>query len=221
MECGASLAMLNKKKNVIVILHYDLATRNSIDEEWTSLISHFSDGQTSRRRPIFFASENWKHIFSLIVDMYERLTAAASIVSKKTGTTANLWKKTDAFMTDAASKNLEVKKLVLSILNSQQQSCEIPCKSCTMDKLDHSNFSVLSNFGKGVKLWNALESIYQSLNHFFCGKKTIVEPVIAKLLVTYNKSCYLADEIDYAVEQEKKINHMPFYYQRRFLKLRY
>ena len=52
--------------------------------------------------------------------MYERLTAAASIVSKKTGTTANLWKKTDAFMTDATSKNLEVKKLVLSILNSQQ-----------------------------------------------------------------------------------------------------
>lgn len=152
--------------------------------------------------------------------MYERLTAAASIVSKKTGTTANLWKKTDAFMTDAVSKNLEVKKLVPSILNSQQQSNEIPCKSSTMDKLDHSNFSVLRNFGKGVKLWNTLESIYQSLNPFFCGKKTIVEPVIAKLLVTYNKSCYLADEIDYVVEQEEKINHMPFYYQRRFLKLR-
>lgn len=84
--------------------------------------------------------------------MYERLTAAASIVSKKTGTTANLWKKTDAFMTDAVSKNLEVKKLVPSILNSQQQSNEIPCKSSTMDKLDHSNFSVLRNFGKGVKL---------------------------------------------------------------------
>ena len=104
--------MLNKKKNVIVILHYDLATRYSIDKEWTSLISHSPDGQTFRHRPIFFASENWKHIFSLIVDMYERLTAAASIVSKKTGTTANLWKKTNAFMTDAASKNLEVKNLL-------------------------------------------------------------------------------------------------------------
>ena len=105
------------KKIVKVILHYDLTTRNSIDGEWSSLILRFSDGQTFRHR-LIFAFEDWIQIASLIVDMYERLAAAASIVSGNIFTTANLWEQTDAFMTDSASKNLEVEKLVPSILNS-------------------------------------------------------------------------------------------------------
>ena len=41
VECDAS--MVNKKRNVKVTLHYDSTTRNSIDGEWSSLISRFSD----------------------------------------------------------------------------------------------------------------------------------------------------------------------------------
>ena len=43
VECDVSLAMLNKKRNVKVTIHYDSTTRNSIDGEWPSLLSCFPD----------------------------------------------------------------------------------------------------------------------------------------------------------------------------------
>ena len=95
------------------------------DEEWPSLISCFSDGQTFRQRPIFFAFEDWKQIASLIAETYEYLAAAATIVSGKIVAAANLWEQPGASMTDAVSKNLEVGKLVPSILNSQHQTYHI------------------------------------------------------------------------------------------------
>ena len=190
VECDASLAMQNKKRNMKVTLHYDSTTTNSIDGEWPSLISCFSDGQTFRHRPIFFAFEDWKQIVSLIVETYECLAAAATIASGKTVKAANLWGKTDAFMTDAASKNLEIEKLVPRILNYQHQLYHILSKSHTRDKLDQSNLSVLSKLEKDIKLRNTLESINPLLKTFFHGKKTVVEAVITALLelVTYNKS---------------------------------
>ena len=76
VECDAS--MVNKKRNVKVTLHYDSTTRNSIDGEWPSLISRFSDWQTFRQRPIFFGFADWKQIASHIVKTYERLAAVTT-----------------------------------------------------------------------------------------------------------------------------------------------
>ena len=75
------------------------------------------DGQTFRHRPIFFAFEDQKQIVSVIVETYECLAAAATIVSGKIITPANLLERTDAFMIDAASKNLKnlLKDLYASI----------------------------------------------------------------------------------------------------------
>ena len=56
---------------------------------------------------MFLAFEDQKQIASLIVEMYECLSAAATIVSGKIITAANSWEQTDVFMTDAASKNLK------------------------------------------------------------------------------------------------------------------
>ena len=56
---------------------------------------------------MFFAFEDQKQIASLIVETCEFLAAAATIVSGKINTAANLWDQNDAFMTDAASKNLK------------------------------------------------------------------------------------------------------------------
>ena len=201
------MAMLNEKRNVKVTLHYDSTTRNSIDREWPSLISRFPDGQIFRHRPIFFAFEDRKQIFSLIVEMYERLAATATVVSGKIVAAANLWEKADAFMTDAASKNVEIKKPVPRILNSQHQPHHIFCKSHTVEKFGQSNLSVLSKLEKDIKLQYTLESINPLLKRFVRGKKTVAEANIAALLklVTYHKSansCSLADELDYVVERE-------------------
>ena len=139
------------------------------------------------------------------METYEHLAAAATIVSGKIVTTANLWEKTDAFMTDAASKNLEIEKLVPRILNSEYQPYHILCKSHTVEKLDQSNLSVVSKLEKDIKLCDILESTNPLLKPFFHGKKTVAEAGITALLklVSYNKlanSCSLADEFDHVVE---------------------
>ena len=56
---------------------------------------------------MFFAFEDRKHIAGLIVETYERLAVAATIIRGKIVTTANLWKEIDAFMTDPTSKKLK------------------------------------------------------------------------------------------------------------------
>ena len=53
---------------------------------------------------MFFAFEDRKHIAGLIVETYERLAVAATIIRGKIVTAANLWKEIDAFMTDPTSK---------------------------------------------------------------------------------------------------------------------
>ena len=56
---------------------------------------------------MFFAFEDRKHIAGLIVETYERLAVAATIIRGKIVTAANLWKEIDAFMTDPTSKKIE------------------------------------------------------------------------------------------------------------------
>ena len=56
-QSNVALAMLSKVNDVKIILHYDTASRNSIDGEWSSIGINFSDKQHFRLRPLFFAHE--------------------------------------------------------------------------------------------------------------------------------------------------------------------
>lgn len=171
--------------------------------------------------------EDRKQITSLIVETYERLAAAASELDKESNIKAvHLWVKTDAFMSDAVSKNLQIETTVAEALQSKHKPYHILCKSHTVEKLDKSNLLVLNLLEKEIKLREKFESVNPYLKPFFRGKDAIVEAGLQALLklVAYDKSgnsCSLADEFDYIVEREGKVKYMSLYHQRRFAKLGY
>ena len=163
---------------------------------------------------------------SLIVETYERLAAAASEFNKSNIQASNLWGKTDALMSDAVAKNLEIEKTVPNVLHSDHEPYHILCKSHTVEKLDKTNLFVLNKLERDIKLREKFESVNPALKPFFRGKDAIVEAGIHALLnlVIYDKSansCSLADEFDFIVEREGKVKHMSLYHQRRFAKLGY
>ena len=209
-----------------ITLQYDTTSRNSIDGEWPSLILNFSYGQKFRLRPLFVGYEDRVQITNLIVETYERLAAAATEFLKREMKASDLWKKTDAFMSDAVAKNLQIEKTVPKVLNSHHEPYHILCKSHTVEKLDKSNLKVLGTLEKQIKMREKFESVNPALKSFFRGRDAIVEAGIHALLkvVTYDKSansCSLADEFDYITEREGKAKHMSLYHQRRFAKLGY
>ena len=71
----------------------------------------------------------------------------------------DLWERTDAFMSDAMAKNLEIEKTVTKIINSAHEPYHILCKSHAAEKLDRSNLSVLGKLEKEVKLRDKFESV--------------------------------------------------------------
>ena len=77
-ECNTGVALAKKESSIKVTLHYDITSRNSIDGECSSLILNFSDKQKFRLHLLFFAYEDREQITKLIVETYERVTAAAS-----------------------------------------------------------------------------------------------------------------------------------------------
>ena len=54
IEFDTAMALINKNRNVKVILHYDATSHNSVDAEWPSLTLNFSDKNTFSLRPLFF-----------------------------------------------------------------------------------------------------------------------------------------------------------------------
>lgn len=54
IEFDTAVALINKNRNVKVILHYDATSHNSVDTEWPSLTLNFSDKKTFSLRPLFF-----------------------------------------------------------------------------------------------------------------------------------------------------------------------
>ena len=226
IECNAGVSLPKKESSIKVTLHFHTTSRNSIDGEWPSLISNFSDKQKICLRPLFLAYEDREQITKLIFETYERLAAAASAFTGMDLTAKVLWEQTDVFMSDSVAKNLLIEKTVAKSLNSTHEPYHILCKSHTLEKLDKSNLSVLNELEQSMKLRNTLESVNPALKPFFRGKAAVVEAGIYALLklVTYDKSansCSLVDESDYIVEREGKVKHMSLYHQRRFAKLGY
>ena len=125
-------------------------------------------------------------------------------------TSSQLWEHVDAFMTDSVAKNLEVEKIVPQIIGSNHIPYHILCKSHIVEKLDKSNFDVLSKFEKSVSLREKFEFINPALlQPFFHSKIAIVGPRMSALLklVAYDKSansCSLAVAFEYTVEREGK-----------------
>ena len=225
-ERDSAIALLNKPDSVVVTLHFDTTSRNSIDGEWPSLILIFSDGQRFRLRPIFFAYEDRVNIARLIVESYTRLSHTVSVITNEKVDPKLLWEKTNNLMTDAVTKNLQIEDLIAASFGSTYMPNHLLCKSHTVEKMDQSNIKVLGDLESQVKLKEKLGLINPSLRPFFRGKKAICLAGITALLklVTHDKSANttsLAEEFDMIVEREGQTKHMSLYHERRFTKLGY
>ena len=156
---------------------------------------------------------------------------------------AKLWGKTDAVMTDAATKNLSIEKSVANALRSDQipyhllhkshtvetLSDHIPYhllhKSHTVEPLDFSNLEALKKIENSVSQRYMLEWINSALKLFIWGKKATVEAGIEALLnhVTQDKSgrsCSLAIRFDSTCHREGVRKRIFLYLQCWFAKLR-
>ena len=78
-----------------------------------------------RLRPLFFAFEDREQITKLVVETLSRLAITQNTTAKM------LWENIDAFMTDAAAKNLQVEGEVSKILKSNHVPFHLLCKSNT------------------------------------------------------------------------------------------
>ena len=92
-------------------------------------------------------------IISLIVKPLKRLSVAAN---KLNVTASNLWKKIDAIMTDAVSKNLKIEDGVAEALQSRHVPYHILCKWNTCERLDTDNLTTLSQLKAKVGLSESL-----------------------------------------------------------------
>ena len=109
-ECDVAKALMNKKSNEKVILHFDSTTRNRTDGDWPSLILNIHPPlKVSNKftlQPLFFAFEYRQNISKLIVENLYRLSVTV-------GTRPRLiWELIDRFMTDSVTKNQQVEHLV-------------------------------------------------------------------------------------------------------------
>ena len=98
---------MEKEPDSKATLHYDSTTRSRLEGEWPSLLINLLSKEISkckfiRLRALFFASEDRLQITNLIVETFRRL----SVASITPATAKQLWEKVDAFMSDAATKNL-------------------------------------------------------------------------------------------------------------------
>ena len=224
MERDAALALLAKVGPVKATLHYDTTSRNSIDGEWPSIISRFSDASEFVLRPMFFAYEDREQIVELLTETFNRLAVAASIYKDQDIKPVTLWECTDAVMTDAVAKNLKIVDGIAMHFGSNHKPHHLLCKSHTVEKLDASNLKVLSQVETSVKQRNTLENICPRLKSFFRGKKTTVEAGIDSLLTLVShdksgKSCNLASLFDRICEREGATKRIFMYQERRFAKL--
>ena len=174
---------------------------------------NFSDGQRFRLCPIFFAHEDRDNIVRLIIETYDRLALAATVMSTKSVSSLYLWKMTNSIMTDAVSKNLLIEDGVAEKLGTDYKPYHLLCKSHTVEKLDHCNLTVLADIEGKVKLRQKLKAINPSLRMFFRGKKAVAVAGITAILklVTHDKSgnsVSLADEFDFICEQEGQVKHV-------------
>ena len=135
------------------------------------------------------------------------LSVAVSVVKGYHISAGSLWEKTDALMTDAASKYLKTEQMITTSLESDHEPVYLLCKSHTVEKLDASYLNILSQVEYSVNQRQTLENITPFLKSFFRGKKTTVENRIDALitLVSYDKSGKSCSQGDLTLYVNKKV----------------
>ena len=131
LERAVAMALYNKQSGSKAIWHYDTTSRSSIDGDWPSLILRIIKCATSsefRLRPIYLAFENRDQIIDLFVESLNRLSLIISISEGKDITASCMWKKNDAVMTDAVSKNLEIENIIPNKIGSNHHPYHLLCK---------------------------------------------------------------------------------------------
>ena len=107
----------------------------------------------------------------------------------------------DAYMTDSASKNLQVEYDVVKQLSSKHIQIHLLCKSNVCEKFDATNISALASIESKIGLQEKIEKKKDpSLKSFLHQKKSnvadVVLPALLKLVATEASSCTssLSDE---------------------------
>ena len=228
-EILAAKSLIDKAETTKVTLHYDTTSRSRIDGEWPCLILNFMDdvhpenSQFLRLRPLHFAFENREQIVKLVIETFNRLSAAVSgLKSAK-----ELWEQVAAFMTDAVSKNLKVEIEVAAQLGSNHIPYHLLCKSHTCEKLDESNIQTLSIIENRIGLRKQLEQREPRLKSYLRSSKSIVAGTVIKALLKLvaregdGKTTSIADDFDLILEEDKVYKTYSLYKERRFSKLGY
>ena len=113
----------------------------------------------------------------------------------------------DAYMTDSASKNLQVEYDVAKQLSSKHIQIHLLCKSNVCEKFDATNISALAEIQNWIarKNWKKKDP---SLKSFLHQKKSnvadVVLPALLKLVATEASSCTssLSDEFSVILEED-------------------
>ena len=227
-EIRAAEGLTTKGTTTKVTLHYDTTKRSRIKGEWPALILNFLDDEIPenncflRLRPLFFAFEDRNQIAKLIVESLKRLSAATRSVM----TPKKLWESLDAFMTDAASKNLQVEYLVAEMLGSEHIPIHLLCKSHTCEKLDETNIQTLCEIENKINLRKQFEKREPQLKSYLRSSKAVVLAAINALLKLVaqegdGKTTSLSDTFELILEEDKVYKSYSLYKERRFSKLGY
>ena len=115
-ECDVAEALMNKKLNEKVIVHFDSTNRSRVNGDWSSLILNIcsppNDSNKFTLGPLFFAFEDRQNISKLIIETLYRLLVTV-------GTTPKIIRELiDRFMADSVTKNLQVEHVVAEELGS-------------------------------------------------------------------------------------------------------
>jgi hypothetical protein len=226
-EIKAAEALVNKDKHTKVTLHYDTTSRSRIDGEWPCLILNFLSSDSTKcgmfpLRALTFAYEDREQIKTLIIETFKRLATATNNIV----TSEMLWRKIDAFMTDAVSKNLKVEYLVAEELQSDHVPLHLLCKAHTCEKLDDCNENTLMKLEQRLSVRTTIEKREPRLKPFIRKSKTVVKAAIQALLQLVakggdGKSTSLADEFDLVLEEDGVSKSYSLYKEKRFTKLGY
>ena len=226
-EVLAAESLVEKKKDTKITLHYDSTTRSKIDGEWPSLILNFLSDQKEDckmyiLRSLFFAYENRDQIANLIVETFSRLSTALENEVHP----SKLWEKVDAFMTDAATKNLAVEIKVADLLNTTHLPHHILCKSHTCEKLDEACINVLFRIEQKINLSSLILQSEPRLKPFIRQSRTVIMSAIKGILqlISYDASAKptsLAKEFDLILEESNMAKSFSLYKERRFGKQGY
>ena len=228
-QCEVDLAIALVKciqRGLKSCIHYDTTQRSGIPGDFVSLVMSFSNLESFRFMPLYFAYEDRENIIRYFVESYQRLSICSTEVQGHPVSAASLWEKTDAIMTDAVAKNLKIEDGIAQQLGSDHIPKHLLCKSHTVEALDDSNIKVLAEIEQSCKFRQNLEAMFPAIKRFTRGSLSVVVTGIITILnwISHHKSALptnVADLFDKVCEEEGRTRTFSLYQQRRFAKLGY